>query len=222
MNMNEKELKQKYDKLVSEIESKKMFDGRGKGVDVYVCEKCGSQFYTRYKDKGVTPFTIKCRREECNATMIHRDTISEEQVKNEGLVVHNWVRPTFEQLLKLNEGAIEHVLNGGLMLEDELEQKSGIGQNEIKSIQRTAQRILEQLQHTDASFMFIGDEGNCFTICGEPSHIEAQILFSMCRYPVVKEIIQTCATRFDSLDKKYGDDIRNVTMDHLIEENSGN
>lgn len=220
--MNEKKLKQKYDKLVSEIESKKMFDDRGKGVDVYVCEKCGKQFLTRYKDKGVTPFTIKCRRDDCNAIMIHRCTISEEQVKNDGLVVRNWVRPTFDQLLKLNEGDIEHVLNGGLMLEDELEQKSGMDKSEIKKTQRMAQKLLEQLQGEDASFMFVGDDGNCFTISGNPVNIEAQILFAMCRYPFVREIIQTCATRYNDLNKEYGDDIRNVTMDHLIEENSGN
>jgi len=220
--MNEKELKQKYDKLVSEIESKKMFDGRGKGVDVYVCEKCGKQFLTRYKDKGVTPFTIKCRRDACNATMIHRGTISEEQANNESLVVHNWVRPTFEQLQALNEGAIDHVLRGGLMLEDELEQKSGMDKSEIKKTQRMAQKLLEQLQGEDASFMFVGDDGNCFTISGNPVNIEAQILFAMCRYPIVKEIIVTCAERFDALNTDLGEGIRNVTLEHLIEINSGN
>ena len=95
-------------------------------------------------------------------------------------------------------------------------------EKEIKKTQRMAQKLLEQLQGEDASFLFIGDNGNCFTISGNPVNIEAQILFSMCRYPVVKEIIKTCATRFDALYKEYGDDIRNVTMDHLIEENSGN
>lgn len=132
--MEKNELKQKYDKLVAEIESAKMFDGRGKGVDVYVCEKCAKQFYTRYKDKGVTPFTIRCRRDACAATMIHRITISEAQAKNDGLVVHNWVRPTFEQFLKLNEGAQEHVLNGGLMLEDELAQKIDMAQPNLSNL----------------------------------------------------------------------------------------
>lgn len=126
--MSEKELKRKYNKLVSDIEGMRMFDGRNKGVDVYVCERCGSQFYTRYKDKGVTPFTIICRREACNSTMSHRLTISEEQAKNDGLVVHYWVRPTFEQLNRLrkkgNDGVIEHVLNGGLLLETELNTQS--------------------------------------------------------------------------------------------------
>jgi len=114
------ELRKDYDELISEIESARMYDGRGKGVDVYTCEKCGEKFLTRYKDKGVTPFTIKCRKDGCNGTMIHKVTIHEGQAKNESPVIHNWVRPTFEQLQRLSEGYIEHVLNGGLMLEDEL------------------------------------------------------------------------------------------------------
>lgn len=220
--MEKNELKQKYDKLVAEIESAKMFDGRGKGVDVYVCEKCAKQFYTRYKDKGVTPFTIRCRRDACAATMIHRITISEAQAKNDGLVVHNWVRPTFEQFLKLNEGAQEHVLNGGLMLEDELEQKSGMDKEEIKKIQLMAQKLLEQLQGSEASFLFVGDEGNCFTIGGDPTMIAAQVLFAMVRYPVVKDIIKKCADNYDALNDKFGEDARNITLEHLIEVNSGN
>ena len=220
--MNKEKLKKQYDELISGIETAKMFDGRDKGVDVYVCEKCGKQFYTRYKDKGVTPFTIRCRREACGATMIHRDTISEAQAKNDGLVVRNWVRPTFEQLLKLNVGAQEHVLNGGLMLEDELEQQSGKDKSEIKKTQRMAQKLLESLQGEDASFLFIGDEGNCFTIGGDPTMISAQIVFAMCRYPVVRQIIQHCADLYEEANMKYGDEARNISMEHLIEQNSGN
>lgn len=220
--MNKNELKQQFDKLVSGIETAKMFDGRNKGVDVYVCEKCGKQFYTRYKDKGVTPFTIRCRREACGATMTHRLTISEDQARNCRLSVHNWVRPTFEQFQTLNEGAQEHVLNGGLMLEDELEQKSGMDKEEIKKIQHMAQKLLEQLQGSEASFLFVGDEGNCFTIGGDPTMIAAQILFAMVRYPVVRQIIQKCADNYDALNDKFGEDARNITLEHLIEVNSGN
>lgn len=220
--MNKEELKQRYDELVSGIETAQMFDGRNKGVDVYVCEKCGKQFYTRYKDKGVTPFTIRCRREACGATMTHRLTISEDQARNCRLSVHNWVRPTFEQFQTLNEGAQEHVLNGGLMLEDELEQKSGMDKEEIKKIQHMAQKLLEQLQGSEASFLFVGDEGNCFTIGGDPTMIAAQILFAMVRYPVVRQIIQKCADNYDALNDKFGEDARNITLEHLIEVNSGN
>lgn len=121
--MTNKELKRKYDKLVSDIESMRMYDGRNKGIDVYVCKECGHEFYTRYKDKGVTPFTMKCRNCE-HGTMIHEDTISTMTALAIRAEIHDWVRPTFEQLDKLrkkgNEGAIEHVLQGGLMLNDEL------------------------------------------------------------------------------------------------------
>ena len=123
-----KTLKEKYDKLVAGIESAQIYDGRNTGVDVYVCEKCGHRFYTRYKDKGVTPFTIKCRNCE-HGTAIHKDTISEQIANFMGFEVHDWVRPTFEQLQKFNEGAIEHVLNGGLMLEDELDNEEPDEQN---------------------------------------------------------------------------------------------
>ena len=216
--MNKEKLKQHYDEIVSIIETAKMFDGRGKGVDVYVCEKCGKQFYTRYKDKGVTPFTIKCRYCE-HGTMTHDQTISEQVANVMAFEVHNWVRPTYEQLLKLNEGAQEHVLNGGLMLEDELGSED---ENIVKEKFSNVQEILDSLQGKDATFMFIGHEGNHFVLGGSPVNIEAQIVFAMCRYPVIRDIIKTCAERFDELNKEYGDDVRNVIMDHLIEQNSGN
>ena len=220
--MDEKDLKEKFDKLVDGIESARMFDGRNKGVDIYVCEKCGTQFCTRYKDKGVTPFTIKCRRIECGATMVHRGTISEREAEINRLVVHNWVRPTFEQLLTLNAGTQEHVLKGGLILEEELNQDPDMEKTEIKEIQRMAQKLLDQLQGKEASFLFIGDEGNCFTIGGDPTMIAAQILFAMVRYPVVKDIIKKCADNYDDLNEKFGEDVRNLTLEHLIEVNSGN
>lgn len=219
--MEKKELKKMYGKLVAEIETAKMFDGRNTGVDVYVCEKCGFQFYTRYKDKGVTPFTVKCHNCNCG-TAIHSKTISEQKANFLCVNVHNWVRPTFEQLLKLNDGTQEHVLNGGLMLEDELEQLSGMDNEEIKKTLRSAQKILEKLQGEDASFMFVGDEGNCFTLGGNPQKIGVQIVFAMCRYPVVRDIIKSCAEQYDELNKKFGDRVRNLKLDHQIEQESGN
>lgn len=216
--MGKKELKMKYDELVAGIETIQMFDGRGRGVDVYVCKKCGKRFYTRYKDKGVTPFTIKCRHCE-HGTMMHDQTISEQVANVMAFEVHNWVRPTFEQLQKLSDGAQEHVLNGGLMLEDELDSKD---ESMIKEKFGKVQEILDSLQGKDATFMFIGHEGNHFVLSGSPVNIEAQIVFAMCRYPVIRDIIKVCAERFDELNKKYGDNVRNVIMDHLIEKNSGN
>lgn len=216
--MNKEELKQQYDELVSGIETAKMFDGRNKGVDIYQCKECGFQFYTRYKDKGVTPFTVRCRNCD-HGTASHDKTITEQMASFLGVKVHNWVRPTYEQLLKLNKGAQEHVLNGGLMLEDELGSED---ENIVKEKFGKVQEILDSLQGKDATFMFIGHEGNHFVLSGSPVNIEAQIVFAMCRYPVIRDIIKTCAERFDELNKEYGDNVRNVVMDHLIEQNSGN
>ena len=213
--MKEK-LKQQYDELVSGMKTVKIFDGRNKGVDIYQCKECGFQFYTRYKDKGVTPFTVRCRNCD-HGTASHDKTITEQMASFLGVKVHNWVRPTFEQFLKLSEGAQKHVLNGGLMLEDELGSKD---ENIVKERFDEIQGMLEQLQGKDASFLFIGHEGNHFTLGGDPTNIATQIIFAMCRYPVVKQIIKLCAEKYDEADAKWGDDFRNMKMDHLIEHNA--
>lgn len=215
--MEEHQLREEYNNLLERIENAQIYDGRNKGVDVYECKLCGERFFTRYKDKGVTPFTIKCRH--CDHSIAtHIETMPETMANVIGAVVHNWVRPTFEQLKQLDDGVIEHVLEGGLVLEDDLASKD----DHAKEIQREAQKLLEQLVDTDASFMFIGDDGNCFTLGGDPVKIEAQIVFAMIRYPVVKEIIKKCAFAYEHANKTLGTGIKNVTLEHLIEINSGN
>ena len=93
---------------------------------------------------------------------------------------------------------------------------------EIKKKFGEVQEILDSLQGSGATFMFIGHEGNHFVISGSPININVQILLSMMRYPVVRNIIKTCAARFDEVNKECGDNARSITMDHLIEKNSGN
>ena len=120
--MNKKQLKKRYDKLVEHVEEMKVYDGRSKGVDVYLCERCDGVTLTRYRDKGVTPFTIRCRW--CNqGTMVHKTTISEENAaaicERQGIKVKEWIRPTLEQLEKMSVGVQDHVLDGGLVLEEE-------------------------------------------------------------------------------------------------------
>lgn len=114
-------IRYQYKKLVDGIEELKMYDGRDKGLDVYICEKCGEKVLTRYIDKGVTPFVMRCSH--CNGYAQHVDTISERyaRVLNivEGVKILNWVRPPLWWLLKHKE-AVEHVLNGGLVLETEV------------------------------------------------------------------------------------------------------
>ena len=93
---------------------------------------------------------------------------------------------------------------------------------EIKKKFDEVQEILDSLQGSDATFMFIGHEGNHFVMSGSPINIKAQIVFAMIRYPIIRDIIKNCAERFDEMNKEFGDKVKGVTMDHLIEVNSGN
>jgi len=92
----------------------------------------------------------------------------------------------------------------------------------VKEVFDEVQKLLDSLQDKDATFLFIGDEGNHFVISGNSDSICAQIIFSMCRYPVIAQIIKKCASRFDEMNGKFGATFRNVSMTHLIEQNSGN
>ena len=103
-----------YDNMVKHIaETLNMYDGRGKGVDIYSCRECQKVILTRYKDKGVTPFPMQC---ECKGSLVHADTIRELTAKALGCKVLDWYRPSFEEFLKLSQWEQEHILNGGLML----------------------------------------------------------------------------------------------------------
>lgn len=97
-----------------------------------------------------------------------------------------------------------------------------MNEKEIKQVFDDVQQRLDTLQGSGASFMFIGHQGNHFVISGKTNEISAQILFAMMRYPVIRDIIKQCATRYDDLNAQYGDNVRDVKMDHLIEQNSGN
>lgn len=115
-------IRRQYKALVAKVEEMKVFDGRGRGVDVYVCEKCGRRTMTRYKDKGVTPFVMRCSH--CDGYAQHVETVSEDRAVllrlAEGVAIQNWVRPPLKWLLKQSEGTIDHVLQGGLVLEKEV------------------------------------------------------------------------------------------------------
>lgn len=103
-----------YDNMVTHIaETTDMYDGRGKGVDIYLCRECQKVILTRYKDKGVTPFSMRC---ECKGSLVHVDTIKEQTAKSLGHKVLDWYRPSFTEFLKLCQWEQEHVLNGGLIL----------------------------------------------------------------------------------------------------------
>lgn len=111
--MNKKQIEKKYNALVDRIEGMRIYDGRGT-VDRYECQKCGCTMHTTYKDKGVTPFCTLCP--ECGGTMQHTKTFSKEVVPP-FIKVLNWYRPTLKQTLKMPDGIVEYILNGGLILE---------------------------------------------------------------------------------------------------------
>lgn len=105
-----------YDNMVIHIaKTSDMYDGRGKGVDIYLCRECQKVIMTRYKDKGVTPFSMWCK---CKGSLVHTDTIGEQTAKALGHKVLDWYRPSFEEFLKLSEWEQEYVLNGGLILKE--------------------------------------------------------------------------------------------------------
>ena len=106
----------KYNEMVSNIESCKIFDGRGT-FDMYECNKCTNMKFTTYAVKGVTPFCMNC---SCGGTLQH--TKSFKNVPSY-INVEKWIRPTLETLEMLSKGEINHVLNGGLLLESEIMEK---------------------------------------------------------------------------------------------------
>lgn len=111
--MTRTQIIKRYNKLVEEIENMEIYDGRNT-VDQYQCGKCHSRVFTTYKDKGVTPFAIRCP--VCGGSMLHNRTFSKDTFP-EDIRVLNWSRPELKHLLKMNVFEIDHVLNGGLILE---------------------------------------------------------------------------------------------------------
>lgn len=122
--MTKKELKKKYEEMLHTVEHARMYDGRNAGEDEYLCNKCGATVLTRYRDKGVTPFTMRCTNRYCNGIMIHEHTFPNGFGETKQMRVVDWVRPSFKQLEKMFEkddiGAVNHVLQGGLVLEDKV------------------------------------------------------------------------------------------------------
>lgn len=128
--MNIQEIRNRYAKMVDTIDGANIYDGRGT-YDLYQCEKCSCEKITTYADKGVTPFIIGC---SCGSNMQH--TKSFKSVPDY-IRVFKWKRPTLEQTMKLSDGQIEHVLNGGLILDLD------IHTTERKAVKRSLEKTIE-------------------------------------------------------------------------------
>ena len=105
MRKNKKQIRDQYNAMLDMV-AKGGYDGRGK-VDVYVC-KNGHRFYTEYID------------EQQPVTATHRDTISKYEASRLGVEIHKWVRPTLKQTYLLSPDLQQHVLNGGLLLVEDI------------------------------------------------------------------------------------------------------
>lgn len=114
-DVSEDIFKRYYD-MASTIEEANIYDGRGT-YDWYICDKCGNCKATTYGCKGVTPFMIGC---SCGGTMAHKET---HKSVSDYVRVEKWIRPSIEQLKYFSPSTIEHILNGGLILESELHLK---------------------------------------------------------------------------------------------------
>ena len=82
-----------YKEMLARVPDMEIYDGRGKGVDVYECDCCGEVMFTRYADKGVTPYCMPCK---CGGTMSHRSTV--QVVPCRDAKVCNWVRPIYDDI----------------------------------------------------------------------------------------------------------------------------
>lgn len=65
--MSKDNIAQQYNNMVASIEDAKIYDGRGE-YNLYECNKCNNYKVTLYKDKGVTPFIMRCK---CGGDMMH-------------------------------------------------------------------------------------------------------------------------------------------------------
>lgn len=82
-------------------------------------------------------------------------------------------------------------------------------------------RLYDAKRMQSSTALAFNVEGHIDIVTDE-TYNESVIVFAMMRYPIVRDIIKTCAEHFDELNRECGDGARNVTMDHLIEVNSGN
>jgi hypothetical protein len=112
--MKQEEIKNKYEALIDRIEAEKIYDGRGT-FDLYECEECGARKITTYKDKGVTPFMIRCSC--CDGFMRHTRTFNSIP---KFINVEDWIRPALEQAYNMTDYQLEHLFKGGLFLKSEL------------------------------------------------------------------------------------------------------
>lgn len=115
-----KQYAERYKTMLKNANTDTLYDCRPE-IHRYNCGNCGRDMLTGCKDLGVTPFSLPCK---CvHSTMIHNDTFTKSQIEELDMMdeVEWWVRPTFEQLIRMSRWQINHILNGGLVLEKDID-----------------------------------------------------------------------------------------------------
>ena len=109
--MNKEKIKKEYEILLESVKTNEFYTkiDLTNRVNCYSC-KCGHITKTKDVDAGVTPFIKLC--ESCGdlaKSNFYRDIAPEKEPTIE------WYRPTLDDLLKMDNGSIDHVLQGGLL-----------------------------------------------------------------------------------------------------------
>lgn len=89
--MSKNNIVQQYNSMIASIEDAKIYDGRGE-YNLYECNKCNNYKVTLYKDKGVTPFIMRCK---CGGDMMH--TKSSKQAPPSWEPIAWMPKPKFEE-----------------------------------------------------------------------------------------------------------------------------
>lgn len=120
--MNKSEIKRMYTQLIREVQTNEFYTKkRDSDTNVYRCPK-GHLNKTIDVDPGVTPFFHQCK--VCRDACVKLDESSLAQSTFYNDVAPNlkpseeWFRPTLQEALKLNDGELEHLFNGGLFPRD--------------------------------------------------------------------------------------------------------
>lgn len=81
--------------------------------------------------------------------------------------------------------------------------------------------LLEDLKNGDRSFLFISGDRS-FAMSGDRHELLAQLILSMVRYPVVRDLVIEAALRYPAVKERFGDKIMGLKMTRHVEQNSGN
>lgn len=81
--------------------------------------------------------------------------------------------------------------------------------------------LLGELKNGDRSVLFISGDG-AFTMSGDSRRLLTELILSMVRYPVVRDLVIEATLRYPVVKKRYGDNIKGLKMERQVEKNSGN